>query len=60
MQVYLRRAIDYLSKAQQAADPAQAKVIGDLIRFYQTGELSDWLQFGTDWVQNDCATAGFR
>src|SRR3984893_3678669 len=30
--VYLRRAIDYLSKAQQVADPAQAKVIGDLIR----------------------------
>ena len=56
--VYLRRAIDYLSKAQQVADPAQAKVIGDLIRFYQTGEFSDWLQFGTDWVQND-ATVDF-
>ena len=56
--VYLRRAIDYLSKAQRVADPAQAKVIGDLIRFYQTGEFTDWLQFGTDWVQND-ATVDF-
>ena len=38
--------------------PAQAKVIGDLIRYYQTGEFADWLQFGTDWVQNN-ATGGF-
>ena len=51
--VYLRRTIGYLDKAQQCADPAQATVIGDLIRFYQTGEFADWLQFGTDWVQNN-------
>ncbi|HEY0342405.1 MAG TPA: hypothetical protein VGC34_16505, partial [Steroidobacteraceae bacterium] len=56
--VYLQRAIVYLTKAQQVADPAQAKVIGALIRFYQTGEFTDWLQFGTDWVQND-ATVDF-
>jgi dipeptidyl-peptidase-3 len=56
--VYLRRAIGYLGKAQKVADPAQAKVIGDLIRFYQTGEVADWVQFGTDWVQND-ATVDF-
>jgi dipeptidyl-peptidase-3 len=57
--VYLRRAIIYLGKAQHVADPAQAKVIGDLIRFYQTGEFADWVQFGTDWVQND-ATVDFE
>ena len=51
--VYLRRANDYLAKAQRVADPAQSRVIGDLIRYYQTGEFADWLRFGTDWVQND-------
>ena len=50
---YLKRANEYLTKAQQVADPAQAKVIGDLIRYYQTGNPKDWLQFGTDWVQNN-------
>jgi dipeptidyl-peptidase III len=50
---YLKRANEYLAKAQQVADPAQAKVIGDLIRYYQTGDPRDWLQFGTDWVQNN-------
>ena len=51
--VYLRRANEYLEKAQKVADPSQAKVIGDLIRYYQTGEPADWLAWGTDWVQND-------
>jgi dipeptidyl-peptidase-3 len=55
---YLKRTNEYLAKAQQAADPDQAKVIGDLIRYYQTGEFGDWLQFGTDWVQNN-ATVDF-
>jgi dipeptidyl-peptidase-3 len=56
--VYLKRANEYLAKAKQAADPEQAKVIGDLIRYYETGDFKDWLQFGTDWVQND-ATVDF-
>jgi dipeptidyl-peptidase-3 len=55
---YLKRSNEYLAKAQQVADPAQARVIGDLIRYYQTGEFKDWLQFGTDWVKND-ATVDF-
>ncbi|HYL47360.1 MAG TPA: hypothetical protein VEU52_10065 [Candidatus Limnocylindrales bacterium] len=55
---YLKRANEYLGKAQQAADPAQAKVIGDLIRYYQSGDFKDWLQFGADWVQNN-ATVDF-
>ncbi|HEV2687985.1 MAG TPA: hypothetical protein VGV35_05510, partial [Bryobacteraceae bacterium] len=50
---YLAKANTYLEKAAQAADPAQAKVIRDLIHFYQTGEPRDWLQFGIDWVQNN-------
>lgn len=50
---YLKKANEYLAKAREVAEPAQAKVIGDLIRYYQTGEYSDWLQFGTDWVQDN-------
>src|SRR6185312_13758140 len=49
----LKRANDALTKAQAYADAAQATVIGDLIRYYQTGEYADWLRFGTDWVQNN-------
>jgi dipeptidyl-peptidase III len=51
--VYLKKANEYLEKARAAAEPAQAKVIGDLIRYYQTGDPKDWLQFGGDWVRND-------
>lgn len=55
---YLKRANEYLAKAQRVAGPQQAKVIGDLIHYYETGEPADWLQFGTDWVQNN-ATVDF-
>ena len=55
---YLKKAIEHLEKARALAEPAQAKVIGDLIQFYQTGEFNDWLQFGGDWVQNN-ATVDF-
>ena len=55
---YLKKANEYLEKARAVADPAQAKVIGDLIRFYQTGSPADWLRFGGDWVRND-ATVDF-
>ena len=48
---YLKKANEYLEKARDVADPAQATVIADLIRFYQTGDPNDWLQFGGDWVQ---------
>jgi dipeptidyl-peptidase-3 len=51
--VYLKQAISYLEKARAVADPAQATVIGDLIRFYQTGDPRDWLEFGGNWVRND-------
>ena len=55
---FLKRAVGYLERAQAVADPAQAKVIGGLIRFYQTGDPTDWLRFGADWVRND-ATVDF-
>src|SRR5262249_4862032 len=47
-----------LENAARVADPQQAKVIRDLIRFYQTGDPKDWLAFGVSWVQND-ATVDF-
>jgi dipeptidyl-peptidase III len=50
---FLKRANEYLAKAQAVADPKQAQVIADLIRYYQTGDFNDWLKFGTDWVQDD-------
>jgi dipeptidyl-peptidase-3 len=50
---YLKRANQYLARAQKYADAAQSRVIGDLIRYYQTGDFADWLKFGEDWVQND-------
>jgi dipeptidyl-peptidase-3 len=56
--VYLKKAVGYLEKARGLADPAQANVIAGLIKFYQTGDPKDWLQFGSDWVRND-ATVDF-
>ncbi len=56
--VYLKKAIEYLANAETLADAAQAQVIGDLIRYYQTGDFNDWLQFDVDLVRND-ATVDF-
>lgn len=50
---YLRKASQALEKARAYADPAQAKAIGSLIRFYRTGDPHDWVQFGIDWVQDN-------
>jgi dipeptidyl-peptidase III len=51
--VYLKKANEALANAQKVADPKQAQVIGDLIRYYQTGDFADWLKFGQDWVQDN-------
>src|SRR4051812_10713061 len=56
--IYLKKANEYLANAQKLADAPQAQVIGDLIRFYQTGDFNDWLKFGEDWVKNN-ATVDF-
>jgi dipeptidyl-peptidase III len=50
---YLKKANEWLEKARSYAGPAQAKVLADLIRYYQTGDYRDWLQFDTDWVQDN-------
>ncbi len=42
-----------LEKAAAAADPAQARVIRALVRFYQTGDLSDWHDFNVLWIRNN-------
>lgn len=52
---YLAKADSFLEKAAELAEPAQATVIRDLIRYYQTGDPKDWLRFDVDWVQNKTA-----
>lgn len=49
---YLRRANEAFEKAIPYAEPGQQKVLRDLIRYYQTGEPADWIQFDIDWTQN--------
>lgn len=48
---YLNRAIGHLELAAQAAEPAQADAIHKLIRYYQTGEKSDWYDYNIAWVK---------
>jgi len=50
---YLGKAIEYLKKARPVAEPGQEPVIDALIRFYQTGEYRDWIDFGQKWVLNN-------
>jgi dipeptidyl-peptidase-3 len=52
---YLRRANSALEHARAYAAPPQAAAIGSLIRFYQTGDPHDWVQFGIDWVRDNPA-----
>jgi dipeptidyl-peptidase-3 len=49
----LSRAGRYLALASRYAQPAQRKVLLDLVRYYQTGSPADWRQFNIDWVQNN-------
>jgi dipeptidyl-peptidase III len=45
-------AIRDLQQALPHAPASQQKVINALIRYYQTGEHSDWIAVGTDWVRD--------
>lgn len=45
-------AIRDLQQALPHAPASQKKVINDLIRYYQTGERSDWIACGIDWVRD--------
>ncbi|MFY9646178.1 MAG: hypothetical protein WAK29_13420 [Terriglobales bacterium] len=55
---FLKKANEFFEKARAYAEPAQAEAIDHLIRYYQTGEYTEWVAFGTAWVQND-ATVDF-
>ena len=48
---HIRRIIANLEKAAEVAEPAQANVIRKLIRYYQTGEKSDWYAYNIAWVK---------
>ena len=50
---FLKKAVGYLEKARAYAEPGQDPVLAALIRYYQTGDPSDWIHFGIDWVQNN-------
>ena len=50
---YLKKANGYLEKAKAVAEPAQAAALAALIRYYQTGEFSDWLAFDSAWVKTN-------
>ncbi len=50
---FLRKANEYLQKALPYAEPGQDRVIASLIKYYQTGDPADWVQFGIAWVQNN-------
>jgi dipeptidyl-peptidase-3 len=50
---FLKKANEYLEKAQACAEPGQDQAIAALIRYYQTGDPADWVRFGTAWVQNN-------
>lgn len=49
---YLGKAIEFFQKARAVAEPGQAEVLDKLIRYYQTGDPHDWIEFGVAWVQN--------
>ncbi|SPE38048.1 putative dipeptidyl-peptidase III [Candidatus Sulfopaludibacter sp. SbA3] len=50
---FLRKTNEFLEKARPYAEPGQDQVIAALIRYYQTGDPADWIQFGIAWVQNN-------
>jgi dipeptidyl-peptidase III len=50
---FLKQANVYLENARAYAEPGQDAVLAALIRYYQTGDPADWIQFGIAWVQNN-------
>jgi dipeptidyl-peptidase-3 len=55
---FLKKANECLEKARAYAEPQQEEAIDHLIRYYETGEYSEWAAFGIAWVQNN-ATVDF-
>jgi len=49
---YIRRIIVHLEQAAAVAEPSQADNLGKLIRYYQTGEKSDWYAYCIAWAKS--------
>jgi len=49
---YIRRIISHLEQAAAVAEPTQADELHKLIRYYQTGEKSDWYAYCIAWVKS--------
>jgi dipeptidyl-peptidase-3 len=59
---HIRRIIAHLEQAASVAEPSQAENLHKLIRYYQTGEKSDWYAYCIDWAKSaptDDAINGF-
>jgi len=48
---HIRRIIANLEKAAAVAEQEQAEVLRKLVRYYQTGEKSDWYDYNIAWVK---------
>ena len=48
----IRRIIAHLEQAASVAEPSQAENLHKLIRYYQTGEKSDWYAYCIDWAKS--------
>jgi dipeptidyl-peptidase-3 len=56
----LSEVVKWLEKAKEVAEnPQQAKAIGLLIQFYNTGDLKTWDDFNVAWVQDTTSTVDF-
>jgi dipeptidyl-peptidase-3 len=49
---HIRRIIAHLEQAASVAEPSQAENLHKLIRYYQTGEKSDWYAYCIDWAKS--------
>ena len=49
---YIQRIIAHLEQAASVAEPSQGDVLQKLIRYYQTGEKSDWYAYCIAWAKS--------
>jgi len=49
---YIRKIIGHLEQAAAVAEPSQAEHLQKLIRYYQTGEKSDWYDYCIAWAKS--------
>ncbi len=56
----LEKVVYWLEKAKGVAEnPQQAKAIGLLIEYYQTGDLEKWNEFNIEWVEDTESSIDF-